>query len=215
MKCTNPIHRLQSFMQQSTVCTALRSSSFYHKMSMRKASSVHPGPEEPQLPVKAQDQDTRTCAPVPNINLRYVVGVLLVVFTASGLGHQISHMVSAPGTITLVSLMAGERLSQAKLRAGRPMVIEFLVLVSFTCSWLFAFTTILFGLFALRSVWWCRMGLWACAFLYASNKLVVYIFLMAKVHLVTCPKVPHIKDPVLRRNALLLLPYGVILVCVV
>ena len=87
------------------------------------------------------------------------------------------------------------------------------MLASFACSWLFAFVTMVIGLYSMMSDLWCRMSLWVCAWLYATNKLVVYMFLMAKVHLVSNPNVPHLKDPVLRLNVALLLPYGGILVC--
>ena len=149
-----------------------------------------------------------------SIDPRYIVGLVLALVTLGGIGQtSLTHFISAMGTVTLVSVMAGERLSYVQMRNGRPLVIEFFTLLSFTCSWSFAWVTLLLRSYVTTSEWMCRLGLWACAILYASNKLVVYFFLALKVHVVANPSVAHLKDRALVRNVLLLVPYLGILVC--
>ena len=46
---------------------------------------------------------------------------------------------------------------------NQPLVIKYHVLVSFACSWLFAFVTMVIGLYSMIFDLWCRMSLWGCA----------------------------------------------------
>lgn len=56
----------------------------------------------------------------------------------------------------------------------------------------------------------CTLGMLSCDIFYAGSKIVVYAWLIERIHLVTAVKTPRLKTGIYKFHLLLLCPYVII-----
>ncbi|KAI8598304.1 hypothetical protein EDD21DRAFT_382864 [Dissophora ornata] len=109
-------------------------------------------------------------------------------------------------SISIMSLLFGRKTAGTKLRSinyARGLVIGLYVV-----SWLFSFSAALLVQTNDFNPVSCEISVFFCIFLYASSKILIYLFLIERVHIVTAVGIARWNCPTFRFNMALLLPYS-------
>ncbi|KAG0001907.1 hypothetical protein BGZ79_003970 [Entomortierella chlamydospora] len=113
--------------------------------------------------------------------------------------------------ISVMALLFGRKTSSTKfssLNYARALVVVLNVV-----SWLFSFSAALLAQTNNRNIVSCDLSVFFCIFLYASSKILIYLFLMERVHVVTAIGVTRWNSKLFKFNILLLTPYfGIIVI---
>ncbi|GAA5814702.1 hypothetical protein MFLAVUS_008201 [Mucor flavus] len=85
-------------------------------------------------------------------------------------------------------------------------------LTSLACITVLALTLVMLIRLSLDNMISCTLGMLACDFFYAGSKIVIYAWLIERVHLVTAVKTVRMKTKMYKFHLLLLCPYIIIFV---
>ncbi|KAI8377982.1 uncharacterized protein BYT42DRAFT_497206 [Radiomyces spectabilis] len=85
-----------------------------------------------------------------------------------------------------------------------------LVILLYTLSWAFSTTSVIVVSTNNNNIVSCTLGMMACDIFYAGSKIVIYAWLIERVHLVTAVKTTRMKTCQYRFHILLLCPYMII-----
>ncbi|KAF9175545.1 hypothetical protein BGX21_003018 [Mortierella sp. AD011] len=113
--------------------------------------------------------------------------------------------------ISVMALLFGRKISStnfSSLNYARALVVILNVV-----SWLFSFSSALLAQTNNGNHVSCDLSIFFCISLYASSKILIYLFLMERVHVVTAIGVTRWNSKLFRFNILLLTPYfGIIVI---
>lgn len=112
--------------------------------------------------------------------------------------------------ITVLASAIGLKTYGEKIKTinyGRVMVI-----LLYVTSWAFATTSAIIVSTNNNNMTSCTLGMLSCDIFYAGSKIVIYAWLIERIHLVTAVKTPRLKTNQYRFHLVLLLPYIIILV---
>ncbi|KAJ3328774.1 hypothetical protein HDU76_009307 [Blyttiomyces sp. JEL0837] len=112
--------------------------------------------------------------------------------------------------ILLVSISCALFVRKINWGFRRPLIpSRCLVLMSLAASWVFNVSATLLIIFSLGDSAACQVAILYCAVLYAANKLIIYLFLIEKAHIISGAPT-RLGNKMYWVNFLLLAPYGVI-----
>ncbi|KAG0096525.1 hypothetical protein BGZ93_004376 [Podila epicladia] len=88
---------------------------------------------------------------------------------------------------------------------------RFLVILLYLVSWVFTFMAAELVQHQDFNIFACSLSIYTCVVLYASSKVIIYLFLMEKVYVVTCIGISRKESIIYRINIGLTLPFIVII----
>ncbi|CEG63636.1 hypothetical protein RMATCC62417_00751 [Rhizopus microsporus] len=88
---------------------------------------------------------------------------------------------------------------------------RFMVILLYTLSWAFAATSAVVVSTNNNNMVSCTLGMLLCDIFYAGSKIVIYGWLIERIHLVTAVKTSRLRTCQYRIHLLMLCPYGIIL----
>ncbi|KAG0205332.1 hypothetical protein BGX28_003040 [Mortierella sp. GBA30] len=112
--------------------------------------------------------------------------------------------------ISLMSLLFGRKTAGTKLSTlnyARGLVIGL-----YLCSWLFSVMAAMLVQTNNYNLLSCQLSIFTCIVLYAASKVIIYLFLAERVHVVTAIGVTRWNCRMYKFNLLLVTPYAVIFV---
>ncbi|KAI8646690.1 hypothetical protein BD408DRAFT_409586 [Parasitella parasitica] len=121
---------------------------------------------------------------------------------------EIASELTSLACITVLALAFGAKTYGEKLKSlnyGR-----LLVLLLYACSWAFAATSIVVVSTNNNNLVSCTIGMLACDVFYSGSKIIIYAWLIERVHVVTAVKTTRLKTNQYRFHILLLCPYIII-----
>ncbi|CEP12597.1 hypothetical protein [Parasitella parasitica] len=121
---------------------------------------------------------------------------------------EIASELTSLACITVLALALGAKTYGEKLKSlnyGRLLVI-----LLYACSWAFAATSIVVVSTNNNNLVSCTIGMLACDVFYSGSKIVIYAWLIERVHVVTAVKTTRLKTNQYRFHILLLCPYIII-----
>ncbi|KAF9439205.1 hypothetical protein BGZ76_008571 [Entomortierella beljakovae] len=110
--------------------------------------------------------------------------------------------------ITIMSLLFGRKTSSttiASLNYPRALVVALYVV-----SWLFSIMASMLAQTNNDNFTSCSLSIFVCIILYAISKILIYLFLVERVHIVSSIGVQRWHSPMFRFNVLILTPYAAI-----
>ncbi|KAI8075720.1 hypothetical protein BDF21DRAFT_342978 [Thamnidium elegans] len=125
-------------------------------------------------------------------------------------GLEVASELTSLACITVLALTLGIKTYGERFRSlnyGRVLVI-----LLYTSSWAFATTSVIVVSTNNNNMISCTLGMLACDFFYAGSKIVIYAWLIERVHLVTAVKTVRMKTKMYKFHLLLLCPYIIIFV---
>ncbi|KAF9437575.1 hypothetical protein BGZ76_000172 [Entomortierella beljakovae] len=115
--------------------------------------------------------------------------------------------------ISLMSVLFGRKTSGTKMSTinyARGLVISLYIV-----SWLFTTIAAMLASTNQGNIISCTISIFVCLSLYAASKIIIYLFLIEKVHIVSGVTTARMATTLYRVNILLLTPYTVILVLMI
>ncbi|KAG0001903.1 hypothetical protein BGZ79_003966 [Entomortierella chlamydospora] len=116
--------------------------------------------------------------------------------------------------ISVMALLFGRKTSSTKfssLNYARALVVILNIV-----SWLFSFSSALLAQTNNGNYVSCDLSIFFCIFLYAGSKILIYLFLMERVHVVTAIGVTRWNSKLFKFNIFLLTPYfGLVVIAVI
>ncbi|KAF9344146.1 hypothetical protein BGX26_004733 [Mortierella sp. AD094] len=124
--------------------------------------------------------------------------------------EETSGLFMSLASITLMALLFGRKTSAtsfASLNYARALVV-----ILYTVSWLFSFSAALLAQTNNNNFLSCQLSIFVCIFLYAGSKILIYLFLIERVHIVTAVGITRWNCPMFKFNIFLLSPYFAIVI---
>ncbi|KAF9352845.1 hypothetical protein BGX26_009361 [Mortierella sp. AD094] len=110
--------------------------------------------------------------------------------------------------ISLMSIMFGRKTAATNLSSlnyARSLVIGL-----YMVSWLFTLMAAMLAQTNNLNPLSCEMSIFVCIVLYSSSKIIIYLFLIERVHVVTAIGISRWNSPMFKINIALLSPYSII-----
>ncbi|KAF9961832.1 hypothetical protein BGZ72_001382 [Mortierella alpina] len=124
-------------------------------------------------------------------------------------GESISLFISL-ACISLMSLLFGRKTAGTKLTSLN--YARSLVVLLYICSWLFSLMAAMLVQTNNFNLLSCQLSIFTCIVLYAASKVIIYLFLTERVHVVTAVGVTRWNCRMYKFNLLLVTPYAIIFI---